>query len=81
MNQINCRIAALWDADAKVWTASSEDVPGLATEADTLEALTEKLRILVPELLRLNHVIQENQANTVAIELTSHWQEFIQIAA
>lgn len=70
MNEINCKISALWDADAEVWSATSLDVHGLATEADTLETLTQKLRILVPELLRLNHVIPEGQTSTVAIELT-----------
>ena len=60
---------------------TSEDVPGLAIEADTLEALTQKLRTLVPELLQLNHVIPDDQESTVEIELTSHWQELIQVAA
>ena len=81
MSQINCKVGAFWDADAGVWTATSEDVPGLATEADTLEALTQKLRTLVPELLQLNHVIPDDQESTVEIELTSHWQELIQVAA
>lgn len=81
MSQINCKIAAFWDDTAQVWTASSEDVPGLATEADTLEALTQKLRVLVPELLQLNRVLPEDQVSTVAIELISHRQELVQIAA
>ena len=34
--------------------ASSDDVPGLATEADTTEALVQKLKTLIPELLDLN---------------------------
>ena len=51
------------------------------TEATTLEALTQKLRILIPELLQLNHVIPDDQASTIAIELTSHRQELIQVAA
>jgi len=45
-----------WDEKAAVWTADSDDVPGLATEAETVEALTTKLRHLVPELLALNGV-------------------------
>lgn len=49
-------IQATWDDDAKVWVAESDDVPGLATEADTLEALAAKLRVIVPELLELNGV-------------------------
>lgn len=34
--------------------ATSDDVPGLATEAETLEALSTKLESLVPELLDAN---------------------------
>jgi len=34
---------AFWDNEAKVWVASSDEVPGLATEADTGEEL--KLRV------------------------------------
>lgn len=47
-------VHAVWDEKAEVWVASSDDVPGLATEADTAEALVEKLKILIPELLALN---------------------------
>lgn len=47
-------IRAEWDAEAGVWVATSDDVPGLATEADTIEALTTKLESLVPELLEAN---------------------------
>ena len=42
-------IQADWDPEAGVWVATSEDVPGLATEAETIEALTEKLRVMIPE--------------------------------
>jgi hypothetical protein len=45
-----------WDDAARVRTADSDDVPGLATEADTLEALNLKLRKLMPELLALNGI-------------------------
>ncbi len=47
-------IRADWDDDARVWVAVSDAVPGLATEAETLEQLIEKLKIMVPELLDLN---------------------------
>jgi len=43
-----------WDEEAKVWVATSEDVPGLATEGETIENLIEKLRIIIPELLGAN---------------------------
>ena len=47
-------VRAEWDSEAGVWVAESDDVPGLVTEADTLERLVERLRVLVPELLELN---------------------------
>jgi len=52
--QISCRVEASWDSEAEVWVATSEDVPGLATEADTIEALSDKLRQMIPELMILN---------------------------
>ena len=36
-------IRAEWDEKALVWVASSDDVPGLATEEETLEGLIKKL--------------------------------------
>ncbi len=48
------KVHALWDADAAVWTVTQSDVPGLATEAPTVEALAAKLRIMIPDLLELN---------------------------
>jgi predicted RNase H-like HicB family nuclease len=47
-------IRAEWDDEAGVWVATSDDVPGLATEAETIEALTLKLQSMVPELLEAN---------------------------
>jgi len=47
-------IRAEWDEEAKVWVATSEDVPGLATEEISVERLIEKLRTLIPELLAEN---------------------------
>ena len=47
-------VVADWDAEAGVWVATSDDVPGLATESATLEQLLAKLKYLVPELLMDN---------------------------
>lgn len=52
-----CRVRSLWDSEAGVWVALSDDVPGLVTEAQSLEALEAKLEHLVPELLLLNGVV------------------------
>src|ERR1051326_2240246 len=44
-------IHAFWDAEAEVWSAEAENLPGLVTEADSIDALMDKLRVMVPELL------------------------------
>lgn len=44
----------MWDDEAHVWVVTSEDVPGLVTEADTMEKLVDKLKVLIPELLETN---------------------------
>jgi predicted RNase H-like HicB family nuclease len=51
-------VNAFWDQEAQVWVATSEDVPGLATEADTMELLVEKLKLMIPELLKANGLWQ-----------------------
>jgi predicted RNase H-like HicB family nuclease len=50
-------VTAFWDPEASVWVAQSDDVPGLVTEADTVEQLVAKLRVMVPELLEANGVL------------------------
>jgi predicted RNase H-like HicB family nuclease len=52
-------IRAEWDDEAAVWVATSDDVPGLATECDTLEALVQKLKTMVPELLDANGIASD----------------------
>ena len=49
-------ISAVWDDEARVWVATSDDVPGLATEAEDMDTLVEKLKVMIPELLDANGV-------------------------
>ncbi len=49
-------VHAIWDDEARVWVATSDDVPGLATEADDMDALVAKLQGMIPELLDANGV-------------------------
>lgn len=44
-------IHADWDPDAEVWVATTQDVRGLVTEADTVEALRAKLPGMILDLL------------------------------
>lgn len=46
-----------WDPEAQVWTAESDDVPGLVLESGSFDALIERVRFAVPELLELNGAV------------------------
>ena len=63
-------VRAEWDPEASVWVATSDDVPGLVTEADMIDALATKLRDMVPELLELNGVLPA-PVGDVPIELVT----------
>ena len=49
------RINIIWDSEAAVYVATSEDVPGLVLESGSLDALIERVKTAVPELLELNN--------------------------
>lgn len=48
------RIKMLWDHEAAVWIATSQDVPGLVLESGSFDALLERVRYAVAELIELN---------------------------
>jgi predicted RNase H-like HicB family nuclease len=62
------QVHAFWDDDARVWVAESGDVPGLVTEAESVDQLIEKLKILIPELLAENGV---ERAGNIPFRLVS----------
>ena len=47
-------INLIWDREAAVWVATSENVKGLVLESGSLDALIERAKIAIPELLELN---------------------------
>ena len=47
-------VRAVWDAEASVWIATSQDVDGLCVEADTLENLQHKVQGALVDLIELN---------------------------
>ena len=71
-------VNAEWDSEAKVWVATSDDVPGLITEADTVEALAEKLSVMIPELLDANGTLVGSAVREVPINLIAH-REFVSL--
>ena len=49
-----CRVLFHWDSEAKVWTATSEDVPGLVLESSSFDNLVSRVRLAIPELIEMN---------------------------
>ena len=47
-------INLIWDEEASVWVATSEDIPGLVLECGSFDALIERVRYTIPELIELN---------------------------
>jgi predicted RNase H-like HicB family nuclease len=75
-------VHADWDPAANVWVATSDDVPGLATEAETIEGLATRLRTMIPDLLEANGLLPTNvPSDGIAFELTSHRQELVTLAS
>ena len=60
-------VRAFWDDVAAVWVATSDDVPGLVTEADTFEVLRDKVLALIPDLMADNGVTFDPNTQLVHI--------------
>lgn len=54
----------IWDSNAAVWVATSDNIPGLVLESGSLDALIERVRVAVPELLALNGIAMDNMLST-----------------
>lgn len=66
------RIKAQWDADARVWVATSDDIP-LVTEAESVEALMNKLPSLIQDML------DDGPDTDVPFELVAHHASTVKV--
>lgn len=67
MNDSAFHVAAEWDAEAGVWTSSS-NIPGLVVEAASLTEFMDLVSVLAPELLAENLGIK----GKVPLEIRAH---------
>lgn len=44
----------IWDNEANVWVATSNDIPGLVLESESYDTLLARVKLAAPELLELN---------------------------
>jgi hypothetical protein len=68
-------IDARWDGDAKIWLATSTDVPGLVVEAESWPAMIEEVRLVLPDLLELS------AQDTGKLSLTFKAEEHLELAS
>lgn len=68
-------INLIWDEEAGIWVATSDDIPGLALESGSFDALIERVRFAAPELLALNHA----ETSPAALRFLSERRERIAI--
>jgi predicted RNase H-like HicB family nuclease len=71
-------VKATWDPEAKVFVAESDDVPGLVTEAETIEALRAKLPGMIQDLLDVQDGGQEIE---IPIEIVAHASTRVRVAS
>jgi hypothetical protein len=76
-------VEARWDSEARVWVAESDDVPGLATEAASLDQLIKKLRVMIPDLLQANRRIRGGlrRVSELPISIIAHYDEHLRLQA
>lgn len=79
MKKTSIVVNATWDEDAKVWFAQSADILGLATEADTLESLRQKVLVMIPELIELNGL--ETDLSNIPVRIVAEQSALVAIPA
>jgi len=56
MKHVSIIVRADWDEEAQVWVATSHEIDGLAVEAETIEAIKQKVTDAILDLLELNGI-------------------------
>ena len=69
---MECKVSLTWDDEAYVWLASSDDIPGLALESGSLDALMERVKAAIPDLI--------NERNTdITIDFRAERQSLVHL--
>lgn len=77
-------IRAEYDPEAKVWYSIDGDLPGLAADADTLEALAAKAGAMLPDLLEIHadELVDKSRLNGPhSIRIIAHHEREFDVAA
>ena len=76
---MKCTVKLIWDSESRKWYTDSDDVLCLNLESGSLDALVERARMAVPEMLELNcgyngpiQITFESMANKVMKDAGIH---------
>lgn len=59
----NLVFEVFWDEEAEVWYTSKTPIQGAMAEAPTLEELSEKLSVIIPEVLAVDREAEARSAS------------------
>jgi hypothetical protein len=65
------KITFIWDDEACVWIATSDDVRGLVLEDESFDALLCEVQLAVPTLLNFDN----EHANDITLDFVAHRQK------
>jgi len=57
------KIECAWDEQAQVWYVEDSNLPGLALEAPTQDAMNEQLKLVIPDLLQAYASLRSQRAS------------------
>jgi Domain of unknown function (DUF1902) len=78
-------VDACWDLEGGILVAESDDIPGLVTEAGSMNSWMEKVRVLLPELFELNGglergrkpvsvLVRARHEETASVPVATEWR-------
>jgi predicted RNase H-like HicB family nuclease len=70
-------VRATWDHEANVWTAESSDLPGLVTEASSLDELDRKLPGLIQDLME----VDDDGEMDIPVEVIASFSKRVRVRA
>lgn len=77
-------IRAEYDLEARVWWVADSDIPGLAADAETVEALAAKAGAMLGDLLEMHAadiVDKARLTGTHRIRMIAHHEHLFDVAA
>lgn len=66
---------AIWDPEVNVWSSVVEEL-NIFTEAPSIEALRERLKLIVPDVLE-----EAGETGEISIEIITHASDQVKLAA